>query len=77
MQEPFEQTGDDALAATAEDEALNLAERLTALVGAWAGSLIYRWNPPTGPFFVTDGRSVVQMSSFASADAAEPAHSIH
>jgi hypothetical protein len=76
MREPFEVTDDDAFAATAEDNALNLAERLTALVGAWAGSLIYRWNPPTGPFFVTDGRCVVQMSSFAP-DAAEPERSIH
>ena len=64
MQEPYEQPDGDAFAAGGEDEALNLAERLTALLGAWAGSLVYRWNPPTGPFFVTDGRCVTQMSSF-------------
>ncbi|MGH2485499.1 MAG: hypothetical protein ACRDHE_05750 [Ktedonobacterales bacterium] len=38
------------------DEHLNIAERMVAIVGAWAGSLAARYQSPAGPFFVADGR---------------------
>jgi hypothetical protein len=38
------------------DEALNLAERVAARMGAWMGMLALRFAPPMGPFFASDGR---------------------
>lgn len=38
------------------DGRLNIAERMVARVGAWAGSLAVRCQPPAGPFFLADGR---------------------
>ena len=40
-------------------DTLNLAERLVAEVGAWAGMLAQRWSLPLGPFFASDGRMAV------------------
>lgn len=38
------------------DGRLNIAERMVARVGAWAGTLAARCQPPAGPFFLADGR---------------------
>jgi hypothetical protein len=38
------------------EDHLNIAERMVARVGAWAGSLAVRYQSPAGPFFVADGR---------------------
>ena len=40
-------------------DTLNLAERLVAELGAWAGMLAQRWSLPLGPFFASDGRMAV------------------
>jgi hypothetical protein len=53
-----------AVPAPARDvpDALNLAERLVAELGAWAGMLAERWAPSLGPFFASDGRMAVDSN---------------
>lgn len=38
------------------DGRLNIAERMVARVGAWAGSLAVRRLPSAVPFFLSEGR---------------------
>jgi hypothetical protein len=53
-----------ALPASVQDmtDTLNLAERLVAELGAWAGMLAERWSLPLGPFFASDGRMAVDSA---------------
>lgn len=46
------------------DETLNLAERMVACLGAWAGSVAFRLTPPSGLFFASDGRLTNDGSLF-------------
>jgi hypothetical protein len=46
------------------DEALNLAERVAARMGAWMGMLALRFAPPMGPFFAADGRHAYDGSLY-------------
>lgn len=45
-------------------ERLNLAEWMAMQFGAWAGRLVEIWNPPTGPFFASDGRLLADTATF-------------
>lgn len=55
------------------DGRLNIAERMVARVGAWAGSLAVRCQPPAGPFFLADGRMSC-ASAFCEQDGADQDH---
>lgn len=55
------------------DGRLNIAERMVACVGAWAGSLAARCQPPAGPFFMADGR-LICASAFCEQDGADQEH---
>jgi hypothetical protein len=47
-------------------DALNLAERVVAELGAWASTLAERWTPALGPFFASDGRTAVDSCEILS-----------
>jgi len=67
---PARDTGAPATAPTAPllaadpAERLNLAEWMAMQFGAWAGRLVEIWNPPTGPFFASDGRLLADAATF-------------
>ena len=45
-------------------ERLTLAELALAELGGWASGMLYRWHPPTGPFFASDGRVLADLTPF-------------
>jgi hypothetical protein len=54
-------------------ERLNLAEWMAMQFGALAGRLVEIWNPPTGPFFASDGRLIADAAIFLRSDDDPPA----
>lgn len=58
---------------TEMDGRLNIAERMVARVGAWAGSLAARCQSPAGPFFLADGR-LTYTSAFHEQDVLDQDH---
>ena len=56
------------------DGRLNIAERMVARVGAWAGALTARCQPPAGPFFLADGRLTYTCASWEQDEAGRGVH---
>jgi hypothetical protein len=54
-------------------ERLNVAEWMVMQFGAVAVRLIEIWNPPTGPFFASDGRLIADATIFLPPDDDSPA----
>ncbi len=54
-------------------ERLNVAEWMAMQFGALAVRLVEMWNPPTGPFFASDGRLITDAALFLPADDETPA----
>ena len=54
-------------------ERLNVAEWMAMQFGAVAVRLVEIWNPPTGPFFASDGRLIADVALFLTADDEPPA----
>lgn len=54
-------------------ERLNLAEWMAMQFGALAVRLVEIWNPPTGPFFTSDGRLIADAAVFLPPDDGSPA----
>ena len=52
---------------------LNVAEWMAMQFGALAVRLVEMWNPPTGPFFASDGRLIADAALFLPADDETPA----
>jgi len=54
-------------------ERLNVAEWMAMQFGALAVRLVEIWNPPTGPFFASDGRLIADAAMFLPTDDETPA----